>query len=723
MKKLFLGLTVFILVVLAGVYGILFTSSGNSYIASVIEQKVNEGQKDVHMKVNDFKLTMKEILFNATLDENSIITVKGDLNLFAQSVDLNYDINVADLSKLQNITKQKLNGSMLTNGTFVGNAKEAYVKGISKIASSETTYDIKLVDFNPDNILFNMKNAKIEQLLNLVDQPIYATGNLDIEANIKSADINALSGVVSTKITNGILNAKLLNQELKENPKTPLTFSANSLTNLKGNDANTKLDLDSTFAKLEVKNANVNLKTSAINSDYNLFVKDLTKLESLINQKFNGSFSTRGNVAIDNGVIKVNGSSDIFSSNSTYDMKISNSKPEYINLLVSKAKIESLLKLIDLPNYANGLMNIDAKINSADVNNLDGKVLTTILESTVNNAVINKEFNQKLKEPLVFKGFVATDLVKTEAISKVELNTTVTDLNMEKAVFDISKGEFLSDYAIDFTDLSKLYDLTQQKMRGSAKIAGNIKQGNDLLSVDGKSELFDGNVTFNLLNDDFKLKIDGVEVKSLSHMLYYPEIFTSKSNIDVDYNLASKVGKINGNLLKGQFIENEYSSLINTFAQFDITKEIYEKVEITSDMKQNIINTVIDMKSEHTTIKVPSSTLDTDKNTINALVQSKISTYEFDTKISGDLSNPKVQIDKNAFLDNTKAGKEIKKKTTEIKNKIEKNIQKKLGDKFKLDNLLNKAPTQEKVVPVAANDKKPTNAEIAAAFKAMFGTN
>lgn len=723
MKKLFLGLTVFILVVLAGVYGILFTSSGNSYIASVIEQKVNEGQKDVHMKVNDFKLTMKEILFNATLDENSIITVKGDLNLFAQSVDLNYDINVADLSKLQNITKQKLNGSMLTNGTFIGNAKEAYVKGISKIASSETTYDIKLVDFNPDNILFNMKNAKIEQLLNLVDQPIYATGNLDIEANIKSADINALSGVVSTKITNGILNAKLLNQELKENPKTPLTFSANSLTNLKGNDANTKLDLDSTFAKLEVKNANINLKTSVINSDYNLFVKDLTKLESLINQKFNGTFSTRGNVAIDNGVIKVNGSSDIFSSNSTYDMKISNSKPEYINLLVSKAKIESLLKLIDLPNYANGLMNIDAKINSADVNNLDGKVLTTILESTVNNAVINKEFNQKLKEPLVFKGFVATDLVKTEAISKVELNTTVTDLNMEKAVFDISKGEFLSDYAIDFTDLSKLYDLTQQKMRGSAKIAGNIKQGKDLLSVDGKSELFDGNVTFNLLNDDFKAKIDGVEVKSLTHMLYYPEIFTSKSNIDVDYNLASKVGKISGNLLKGQFIENEYSSLINTFAQFDITKEIYEKVEITSDMKQNIINTVIDMKSEHTTIKVPSSTLDTDKNTINALVQSKISTYEFDTKISGDLSNPKVQIDKNAFLDNTKAGKEIKKKTTEIKNKIEKNIQKKLGDKFKLDNLLNKAPTQEKVVPVAANDKKPTNAEIAAAFKAMFGTN
>lgn len=720
MKKLFFSLTLLIIILLGSVYGILFTSAGNSYIASVIEEKVNAGQKDVHMKVNDFKLTMNEILFNATLDANSTITVKGALNLFAQNVDLNYDVNVADLSKLENITKQKLNGSFSTNGTFKGDAKEAYIKGISKIASSETTYDVKLVDFNPDNILFNMKNAKVEELLHLVNQPLYATGMLDIDANIKSADINSLDGVVTTKISKGILNAKLLNAELKENPKTPLTFSLNSSSILKGNDVNTKLDLDSTIAKLDAKNANVNLKTSVVNSDYNLFVKDLAKLETLINQKFNGSFSTKGNVAVDNGVIKVNGSSDIFSSNSTYDMKITNSKPEYINLMVSKAKIESLLKLIDLPNYANGLMNIDAKINSTEIDNLDGKILTTILESKVNNAVINKEFEQKLKEPIVFKGIVATDLVKTQAISKVDLNTTVTNLNMEKVVYDISKGELVSDYTIDFADLSKLYDLTQQKMRGSAKIAGNIKQSKDLLSVDGKSSLFDGNVTFNLLNDNFKAKIDGVEVKSLTHMLYYPEIFTSKSNIDVDYNVATKIGKVSGNLLNGQFIKNEYSDLINTFAQFDLTKEIYEKVEITSDMKQDIINTVVDMTSEHTTIKVPSSTIDTAKNTIAALVQAKISTYEFDTKISGDLSNPKVSIDKNAFLDNTKVGKTIKKKTDEIKDKIEKNIQKKLGDQFKLDKLFNKAPTQEKVDPVASNDKKPTNAEIAAAFKAMF---
>lgn len=687
MNKLFFGLTFLILFVIGGIYGLLFTSTGNSYVASFIENKVNEGQQDVNMKVNDFKLTMNEILFNATIDDNSTINVEGALNIFAQSADLKYDVNVAQLAKLQNITNQKLNGPFSTSGTIKGDAKLANINGVSKLASSDTTYDVKIVDSKPSNILFTMKNAKINELLHMLNQPLYASGNLNIDANIKSADIKNLDGLVTTKVTNGILNAKAINKELKQNPKTPISFTSTTTTNLSGNLANTKVDLKSSIANLDVQKASVNLETSIIKSDYKVFVKDLAKLEALINQKFNGSFTTKGNVVVDNGVISVNGDSDIFASNTTYEAKIENAKPEFVNVLVKKAKIQDLLKLVNQPNFANGLMNIDAKIKNADISNLDGKVLTTILDSKVNNAVVNKQFNQKLKQAITFKGDVVTNLEKTQAISKVDLNTSLANIDLQKAVFDIAKAEFTSDYTVNVDDLSKLQDVTQQKMRGKAKIDGNIKQAENLLSVDGKTNLFGGNIKFNLLNDDFKAKIDGVEIKELTHMLYYPEIFTSKSNIDVNYNLATSIGKVGGSLLNGQFIKNEYSDLINAFAKFDLTKEIYEKVEINSDMKKDIINTVVNMTSEHTTIKVPSSVLNTAKNSINALVQAKISKYAFDTKISGDLSNPKVSFDKSAFLNNTKAGQKIKEKTDNVKKKVEEKLKEKLGEDFKLDGL------------------------------------
>merc|ERR1711879_1064757 len=141
--------------------------------ASFIENKVNEGQQDVNMKVNDFKLTMNEILFNATIDDNSTINVEGALNIFAQSADLKYDVNVAQLAKLQNITNQKLNGPFSTSGTIKGDAKLANINGVSKLASSDTTYDVKIVDSKPSNILFTMKNAKINELLHMLNQPLY----------------------------------------------------------------------------------------------------------------------------------------------------------------------------------------------------------------------------------------------------------------------------------------------------------------------------------------------------------------------------------------------------------------------------------------------------------------------------------------------------------------------------------------------------------------------
>ena len=61
MKKLFFGLTFLIVSVIVGIYWILFTSFGNSFVASLIEKKVNEGQTQVNLKVEEFKLSTSRI--------------------------------------------------------------------------------------------------------------------------------------------------------------------------------------------------------------------------------------------------------------------------------------------------------------------------------------------------------------------------------------------------------------------------------------------------------------------------------------------------------------------------------------------------------------------------------------------------------------------------------------------------------------------------------------
>ncbi len=705
MKKLFFGLTIFIILVIGSIYAVLFTSTGNSFVASLIESKVNEGQKDVSLKVNNFKLTTNTIAFKATIDDNSVIDIQGDLNIFAKSIDVDYNVNIKDLSKLQNITNQKLNGSFSTNGNIKGDSKLAKIKGSSSVASSETAYDINLVDFNPKSAVLNIKNAKIEELLYLVNQPIYANGILNIDAVIKDANINALDGAIKTSVSNGVLNLNAINPKIEQKSTTPIVFNFQTVTKLFSNVASSSVDFNSSIANLDIKKADFNIKETSLKSDYNLFVKSLVQLEPILNQKLNGSFSTDGNISFVNNNLNINGKSDIFKSKTSYDFLVENSKPKTVKVNISDAQISSLLNFVNQPLLAEGLLNIDANISNAQIGDLEGTVITKLKDGLVNNSVVNKTYNQKLKDKLTFQADINTKLNNFLASSLVDVDTSLATIDMKEAVYDIENLSFDSDYTLSVADLKKLYDVSQMKMRGNIQVEGNISQGKDKLAVDGKSELFGGNINFNLLNDDFNAKIDNVEIKDLTHMLYYPEIFTSKSNIDLAYNLANKKGTLSGDLLKGQFIKNEFSTIINTFAKFDLTKEIYEKVQIKSDIDNEIINTFVDMESSLTKITVPSSTLNTEKNTINALVQTKIEKYEFDTTITGNLSNPKVKVDTSSFVKD------------KIKNKVKEKLKDKLKDKIDgslLDNLLNKAPKNE--------IKKPaTDEEIAKAFREIFG--
>lgn len=493
MKKLFFGLTFLIILIIGGVYTLLFTPTGNSFVASKIEDKANE-KEGVNFKVNKFILTMSNIEFDATVDGNSNIKVMGDLALLAKTVDLKFNLDIKDLSKLEKFTNQKLNGSFKTNGTLKGNQELAKLEGVTDIFKSNTTYDVELKNFEPSNILFDMKKANIKEILYLVNQPIYADGNLDINANIKNAKIETLDGLVKTKITNGV----------------------------------------------------------------------------------------------------------------------------------------------------------------------------------VANSLVNKAFNTKLKEILAFKGDITTKLVPNSVLSKVDFYTTMANIFVKEANVDLKTMAIKSDYLLNVNDLSKLFDVTQTKMRGSIDINGDIKKDKDLL-VNGNSKLLDGELNFKLLNDDFTATINDVEILKALHMMYYPEIFTSKSKIDVVYNLAKQKGTIKGNLLNGQFQKNEYSTIINNFARFDLTKEVYKSVDLNSNIDKNIIKSTVNMESRFTKIDVNPSTIDLEKSSIDALVTTNIKDIVFDTKISGDLTSPNVKVDTQKLL---KSGLNQK-----AKEKIQETIQKNLGDK------------------------------------------
>ena len=679
MKKLFLSLTLIIVLILVSVYGILFTKYGNGIVSSYIENKINTGQNDVKLKVNDFVLTSKYLNFDASINDNSKINISGDLSLFQKSVNLKYDIKINELSTLKNLTRQEFKGPLSTSGIFIGNEEEAIIQGVSDIAQSQTKYYFNLEDFEPKNINIQVKNAKIEDLLVLLNKPQYAKGDLTIHTDIKNANLSKLDGMIIAKITDGKINNDVVNSEFNQGIQSFINFQSEINAILTPNKAEVKSNLSSSIADIFMNKTVIDLSTKNVKTDYKIDIKNLAKLEGIVSKKLNGEFLTDGNLKAFDDTIQIEGSSDIFEGITKYNAEFINLKPSNVKFSIENARLEKLLQVINEPIYSTGSLNIDANIKNADLNKLDGTIISKIDDALVINEVANVVFKQNLQDKLNYNLEIDTNLVPNQAISKTYIETTMGNLTAQKSVYDFNGNSFSSDYLLNIADLEKLKDITKMKLKGKLDINGEISNKENNLFVTGNSNTLGGTFDFDLKNDKLNANLKNIDVQELSNMLDYSKIFDSKANFVLDYDLLVKKGDLTGKLINGHFLENDFTLLINQLTKGDLTKEVYESFDIDSKIDDKVLTSNLIMKSQNTQIISKDSVLDLKQNLIDAKIDTTIKDKTFVVKVNGETSNPKISLDAKDLL-KEQLNKQLEKKKDKIQEKLNKALGKKADD-------------------------------------------
>lgn len=677
MKKIFVSLIILIIFILSIIYVLAFTKYGNGIISSYLENRVNAGQEKVKLKINNFRLTFSKLDFNAVINDDSYMNITGDLALFKKSVDLVYDIKINDLSTLKNLTNQEFKGSFFTNGILKGDSKEAIVHGFSNIASSETKYYINLIDFKANSIQLDLKNAKIEELLNLLNKPIYTKGLLTINANVRNIDVHNLDGLLTASITKGLLDNEVINKEFEQKISSSVNFKADINASLLGDKVDIKSELVSSLFDLFIEKTSIDLKNKGVDSDYKIDVKNLNRLEGIIGKKLNGEFSTNGRIKFQDSVVFVDGKSNIIDSDTFYKFEINNNTAQNISFKVENTKVEKLLNMLNEPIHATGDLSIRGDIKNSEIAKLDGNIESKINNGKIINEVVNAVFNQELKDVITFNLESNSSLVPNQILSQIDFDTNIAKMKIQNAIYNLSDSTFNSDYLIDIASLEKIKDLTKVKLRGEAKILGKIYKSESDLFVDGKSNILGGDFNFNLQNSELKAKLINASIKELSYMLIQPEFFNSKADFTLDYDLLSKKGNLTGSLLNGHFLPNEFSKIINQLAKFDLTKEIYESVQINSNIEDKQLISNLIMKSKNTQIDIKDSFLDFEKNTIDAKLDTQIKSSNFSIKLQGEMNKPKISLDIKDLLK-----QEIDKKLEKNKDKINDKIDKVLGDKI-----------------------------------------
>lgn len=636
-----------VVVLVASVYVLAFTSFGNGIVAPIIEKKIQEAsQTDVQLKT--FVLDLSTIEVNLALDDQNSVEVNGSYSLFSQSFDLSYLVQLKNLEALQKLAQRAIKGSFVTQGKVVGDMKLLNVDGTSDLAHSETTYHVTLEDLNPTSIIAKIDGAQLASLLYMIGEKQYASATINLDLNMKNIKEHQLDGDVTLLTSKGELNSQVMQKNFNINIP-PTTFSMKLDTKLQGDTIKYKYALDSNLAHITSK-GDVNPQPLELDVELGLHVQELAVLKPMIQADLRGALNLNATAKGSQEKLSVKGFSDIASSATTFEALLKNFEPKSFHGSVKHLQIAKLLYMIKQPHYLDATLDVQADLDSLDPKNLSGKVETYITNGLLDSKYLTKQYEFKSPMPkTTLSGAILTKLAGTTVDTKMDLKTSLATLNIKKALYDIEKSSLNSDYSVAVADLDKLYFVTQQHLKGKIKADGIVQKAKDL-DLTLVSNVAGGKLDAKLHNDDFVADIVNMKTLDILDMLIYPKVFASDINGKLNYNLASASGKFDTKLTNGMFTQNAVLDLTKTYAKIDLYKQKFLG-NLNGTINKDDLLVLLDLKSNTSSIY----TKDTKLNTKTQQIDSKIKIVANNNPplyvtLQGELSAPKYKVDATEIM-------------------------------------------------------------------------
>jgi hypothetical protein len=242
----------------------------------------------------------------------------------------------------------------------------------------------------------------------------------------------------------------------------------------------------------------------------------------------------------------------------------------------------------------------------------------------------------------------------------VRLDTTLANLRNRSLVYDLADNSLQTDYTLHLPDLGRLQFLTKQRLKGKLTLTGKAKVAGKSIEATAHSDTLGGAIDALFKNGKAGVTVKGIQTVALTDMLGYPHIFDSKANMQLDFNTLNKKGSLHAELLNGQILPNKMTFLLRQMANFDITREIYERTTLDTKIDDKILRSNLHMKSRLTEIDSQDGLIDLDKQKIDTTIRIKLRQYDIPVVLTGSLASPNVKIDAKALMKG-KAKEELQK--------------------------------------------------------------
>lgn len=655
MKKFFI-LLVLIAVLIGSASFLAFTSGGNALMLPFINSYLKKSVEGA--KVELLKLELKPGYLNASAKVNDAIDVnaEGPVDLLAQRIDLDYKIEAEKIISQE----MKIDKAIHVSGEAKGKMEDMQITGNGKAFASDIHYDFNLHENQPRNIKLDLRDASIAEMLAIAGEKPYASGRMSIHVDMPVLDPDNPQGEAHLKVKDAVIDAATFKQEYNISLASDQLFSADITATAKGETLLAQGDINTSMGNIRVSETSYHLGEQRLDMDYLLNIPDLAKFKTLLERPLEGKLQVDGKASYQEEKVHVSGVTRSLGGESEflYDN-------DALKAILTEVETAKLLMLLGQPAYAKGKLSANVILDS--VRNLSGR-FDLRSSGQAESSIVKKELDVNVGKQLNYDAIINGKIKNRKAHTDIKLNTTMGNLNMPDMTYDIAEGVLQSSYHLYVPDLSKLQPLTERRFRGDMDFRGKITKAEDLV-VTGEGKEFDGSVAYRLVNDRIKAEAHGATVSKVMYMLGYPQVVEALSEAEVDYNFATKSGKVDAKLDSTRILSNQLTILLKQLTGIDLTNELYNQATFVSTLTPVKINFDFIAQNINSHFKIKNGILDKRNESINAAVDMRYKDKDLKARITGTLKNPKVNIDASEYL------------KSKVEKKVDKLIEKKFKDK------------------------------------------
>ncbi|WP_298978357.1 hypothetical protein [uncultured Campylobacter sp.] len=688
-----------LILLIVGAGCLFFSDFGNNLTKPYIENLIKE-KSGLDVKLEKFDLNFGDLDISANVNDAANVNVKGKYSLFARSFDLNYDANAHDLAKLG----IKMDEGLNLKGQILGDLDKFGINGSGRIFDSNVKFLANLKDLSPLDLQIDAKGLNVEKALAVASLPIYAKGNIDILSDIKASSGGA-EGNASIKSSNLILNESAFKDMNISIPKG-VQITLNSDITAQNDVLRAASKIDSTLGKINAEKSEFDLKNKTLNSDFNLNLPDLAKLESLIGRKISGDVKANGNLKTDFSTLELSNSQisafkdalkadaeakfDLKNKNGELSAKLSaNDLAALQNVLgvklqgkangeLSAALAQNELKNLSLNLNAMG-GNLNASGNLSDLklkaSNLNLAVLSALFYgNAIGNGTINGDAKLNLKDSIngtaqislangvIFKKFLdgttgksfpsdlktdaqaQTNIKNSVATFSVSANSDLAQLQSLNGTYELKNKALKANYALLIPSLQRLEFFLNRRLNGKIAATGELSHDGKSLFATVNSKVAGGELNGQIAGDEANFKIQNFIVKELTTLLNIDHVYDGTGNANLTYNTSSHSGKFDAIINNGRLPSGGLIDKIGKILGRDLGGEVYNDAKVNGTIKQNLINFNADMSAQKSKLNVTDGTLDSKTGAISVPVKANIEKTDLEINITGTIKEPKYNI-------------------------------------------------------------------------------